>query len=350
MTGPGESTSRERGVGPSGAGDAGGTAGAERPVGTAGRVLAGLRSRWVRRGFVVAAVAAAVVAVAIEREAVGQALRQVSWSFVALASALSLLNVLFAALSWRAVAGGHGVRLGVRDAAVVYLVGQVGKYLPGGVWNLLASAELGRDRGVGRRRTVGTLLVGVLLSALVGGLLVLLTLPGVPGTPLATRGWLTLLAPLALLAMLPPVLDRVLGLFLRVARQPPAAERLDAAAVAVGSLWSLASWVAIGLQVLVLAVAVGADPGLPLLRLSVGGYALAWIVGTALVFLPAGVGAREAVLALAMAPVLDAGGILVVVLLSRVLLTLGDLGAAGGALAVQRWWPGGQPVPTSRRR
>ncbi|WP_143780585.1 lysylphosphatidylglycerol synthase transmembrane domain-containing protein [Ornithinimicrobium sp. CNJ-824] len=313
------------------------------------RALDLLRSPWARRGFLLAAVAAAVLALVVEREAAGRALDQVSWSFVVLALGLSVLNVLFAALSWRAVAGGLGVPLGVRDAAVVYLVGQVGKYLPGSVWNLLASAELGRDRGVGRRLTVGTLLVGVLLSAVVGAALVLVTLPGVGGTPLEPHGWLVLLAPVVLLLVLPPVLGRVLELALRVTGQAPARRRPDAGSVAAGSAWSLASWVAIGLQVLVLAVAVGAQPGVPLLRTSLGGYALAWLVGTALVFLPAGVGAREAVLALVLAPVLDAGAVLVVVLLSRVLLTLADLLAAGGAMLVQRWWPA-QPTPRSRRR
>lgn len=318
------------------------------------QVMALLRSPWVRRAFVVAAVAAAVVAVALERDAVGQALRQASWSFVALALALSLLNVFFAALSWRAVSVGLGAPLGVRDASVVYLVGQVGKYLPGGVWNFLASAELGSDRGVERRRTIGTMLVGVLLSAVVGGVLVLLTLPGARGTPLEAHGWLVLLAPLALVAVLPAVLNRVLTTLLRVGRQAPVEERLGAGAVVVSSLWSFASWVAVGLQVLVLAVAVGADPGMPLLRLSVGGYALAWIVGTALVFLPAGVGAREAMLALALAPVLGTGGILVVVLLCRVLLTVGDLAAAGIALVVARVAPpspaaSGQGSRRSRR-
>lgn len=298
-----------------------------------------LRSPWVRRGFVVAAVAAAVVAVVLEREGVGQALGQASWWFVALALALSLLNVFFAALSWRAVGAGLGAPLGVRDASVVYLVGQVGKYLPGGVWNLVASAELGSDRGVERRRTVGTMLVGVLVSTAVGAALVLLTLPGARGTPLEPYGWLVLLAPLGLVAVLPGVLNRALAGLLRVTRRAPVEERIGSGAVVVSSLWSLASWVAVGLQVLVLAVAVGADPGMPLLRLSVGGYALAWIVGTALVFLPAGVGAREAVLALAMAPVLGTGGILVVVLLSRVLLTVGDLVAAAVALLVARAAP-----------
>ncbi|SOC55983.1 lysylphosphatidylglycerol synthase domain-containing protein [Ornithinimicrobium cerasi] len=303
------------------------------------QVTAVLRSPWVRRGFVVVAVVAAVVAVVLERESVGQALTQASWSFVALAVVLSLLNVFFATLSWRAVSRGLGAPLGVRDASVVYLVGQVGKYLPGGVWNLVASAELGSDRGIERRRTVGTLLVAVLVSATMGGLLVLLTLPGAPGTPLEEWGWMRWLSPLLVVAVLPVVLNRVLVTLLRVTRQAPVHDRIGAGAVVESALWALASWAAIGLQVLVLAVAVGAEPGMPLLRLSVGGYALAWVVGFVLVFLPAGVGAREAMLALAMAPVLGTGGILVVVLLSRVLLTVADLASAGLALAVSRALP-----------
>ncbi|MFK5635022.1 lysylphosphatidylglycerol synthase domain-containing protein [Ornithinimicrobium sp. LYQ103] len=296
-------------------------------------VLDLLRSRWARRFFVVAAVAAAVVAVVLERDAVGEALARASWPLVLLAAVLSLVNVVLAALSWRSVSAGLGAPLGVRDAGVVYLVGQVGKYLPGGVWNLVASAELGSDRGVARRRTVGSLLVAVLLSAAMGGLLVVLTLPGAPG-PLQDLPWLVLLAPLALLAVLPAVLDRVLATLLRLTRQAPVEERIGAAATAAACGWSLLSWLAVGLQVLVLALSVGAEPGPALLRVSVGGYALAWIVGFVLVFLPAGVGAREAVLALALAPVLDTGAVLVVVLLSRVLVTLADLAAAGLALLV----------------
>ena len=70
-----------------------------------------------------------------------------------------------------------------------------------------------------------------------------------------------------------------------------------------------------------------------------GGFSAAEMVIPVLVFLPAGVGAREAMLALAMAPVLGTGGILVVVLLSRVLLTVADLASAGLALAVSRALP-----------
>lgn len=289
------------------------------------RLTALMRAPWVRRAFVLAAVGAAVVAVVLRWDEVAAALGQASWGLVLLALVLSLLTALLAMLSWRSVSAGFGAPLSVREASAVYLVGQVGKYLPGGVWNLAASAELGSDRGIERRRTVGTMLVAVLVSMAVAGALALSTLPGVPGSLLERHGWLVLLVPVALLALLPVVLNQVLVLLLRVTRQVPVAERIAPGAVLASAGWSLLSWLAVGLQVYVLALAVGAEPGMQLARLSVGGYALAWVVGFVLVFLPAGVGAREVVLAMAMAPVLDPGGVLVVVLLSRVLVTAGDL-------------------------
>lgn len=317
----------------------GGPAGARSRSGTGGRldrVSALLASPWVRRGFLVLAVGAAAVALFVQRAAVGDALQRAAWPLVLVALLLSVVGVLLAALSWRSVSAGFGAPLGVRDAAVVYLVGQVGKYIPGGVWNLAASAELGHDRGVARRRTVGTLLLGALLSAVVGGLLALVTLPGVRGTPLEDLGWLAWLTPLCLLAVLPVVLDQVLTVMLKVTRQEPVGDRIDLPTTAAACAWSLLSWLSFGLLVWVLAVAVGGEPGAMSMRLSMGGYAAAWIVGSALFFLPAGVGAREAVLGLALAPVLDAGGILVVVLLSRVLVTAGDLIGAGLALVLNR--------------
>lgn len=313
-----------------------------RDTGVLARLAAVLGSPWVRRVFLVLAVAAAVSAVVLERESVGAALRQVSWGQVVLATMLSLLTVVFAMLSWRAVGAGLGAPLGLREAAVVYLVGQVGKYLPGGVWNLVASAELGRDRGIERRRTVGSMVLAVMVSAAMGGLLVLLTLPGLPGGFLEDLAWLTWLAPLTVVVVLPPVLNRVLALLLRLTRQAPVAERIRIGAVAASGAWAVASWLAVGAQVLVLALAVGAEPDATLVRAAVGGYAVAWVVGFVLVFLPAGVGAREGVLALALSPVLGAGGVLVVVLLCRVLLTVADLVAAALALLVAR-------RPTSRR-
>ena len=76
--------------------------------------------------------------------------------------------------------------------------------------------------------------------------------------------------------------------------------------------------------------------------LLIGGYGLAWAVGFIVIIAPAGAGAREVALAAVLAAVLDvSGAVVVVVLLSRVLFTLVDLGAAGLGLL------GGKPRPAA---
>ena len=80
------------------------------------------------------------------------------------------------------------------------------------------------------------------------------------------------------------------------------------------------------------------------LLLSTGAYALAWTAGFLFVVAPAGCGRARRALVAALAPVLDRAGALAVAVLSRVLMTVGDLlwGAVGAALRVR----GGTDVAT----
>ena len=71
------------------------------------------------------------------------------------------------------------------------------------------------------------------------------------------------------------------------------------------------------------------------LLLATGGYALAWTVGFLFVIAPAGAGVRELALVAALAPVVDRPAALAVALLSRVLMTLGDLVLGAGGAAVR---------------
>jgi glycosyltransferase 2 family protein len=107
------------------------------------------------------------------------------------------------------------------------------------------------------------------------------------------------------------------------------------------------SWLFSGLQVWLLSISFGAPADVRTVLLMTAGYALAWAVGFLVIVAPAGVGAREVALATVLAPVLDAGEIVVVVLLSRVLFTAVDLVAAGSvALTVRGAHPEVErPVP-----
>ncbi|MCA1784223.1 MAG: UPF0104 family protein, partial [Intrasporangiaceae bacterium] len=71
---------------------------------------------------------------------------------MALAIGLALLAPFFTMLGWRAMLKDLGSDLRIAPAAGVFFVGQLGKYVPGSIWAVLAQAEMGARLGVPRRR------------------------------------------------------------------------------------------------------------------------------------------------------------------------------------------------------
>jgi len=307
-----------------------------------GSVLGALRSPWVRRVFVVLALGAAVWAVASQWDQVRGAVTALPLGTVLLALVVSLVYVFLTMMSWRAVLGDLGSRLPLRVAARVFFVSQVGKYLPGGVWNIVAAAEMGVDHAISRRRSVSGMLVALLVSIVSGLLLAVVAIAFAPQAAVESYGWIAWTFPLFLVLLAPPVLNRLLSFALRLTRRPPLEQPLSARGVAASSAWALAGWIAAGVQVWLIATALGMDSGFGTLAQAVGAYALAWTVGFLVVVVPAGVGVREAVLGAMLGGLLGGGAIVVTVLLSRVLLTAADLllGLVGAAYLRPRSAPG----------
>ena len=244
-----------------------------------------------------------------------------------------LAGLLSSALVWRALLRDLGAPLGARTALHVFFLGQLGKYVPGSVFAVAAQMELGRDQGLSRSRvgTASLLFMGVLVAA--GLLAAVVALPLTSPDALDDYGWVLLLLPLGLLLLAPPVLTRLVATALRVLRRDPLERPLSWGGTAQALGWALAMWAAYGVHLLLLVQPQegGEDAGL---LLCLGAYALAWTAGFLFVVAPAGAGVREAALVVALAPVLEAPAALAVALVSRVLMTLGDLlwGTVGAAL------------------
>ena len=296
------------------------------------RVAVLSRSRLLRVVFVLVTVVGAGIAVAADYEEFVAAATQLGPLSLVLALLVTVPNILFAAQAWRSVLADLGSRLGILQAARVFLVGQLGKYLPGSVWFLLAQMELAAEVGVPRQRSGSASIVNVVLSVATALVVTLATLPFAPSFLPSGFWWVFLLLPVLAAVLYPPFLNRGLNWLLRFARRAPLEHHISERGALTALGWSALSWLAIGAQVYVLATAVGAEATLPVFLLCLGGYTLAWAVGFLTIVAPAGAGAREAALLLVLAPVLSPGRALVVVVVSRVLLTLGDLGLAGAAL------------------
>jgi len=292
-----------------------------------------LGSRPVRWGFVVLAVGLGGYWVAEHWGSVTAALGRLEFLAVA-AALLSVLAALLATMEqWRLLLAGLGSPLPRRAAARIFFIGQLGKYVPGSVWPVLAQMELGTAHKVPRHRSASASVLTMLLSLFAGLLVALVTLPFVPGT--RSYRWVFLAAPVLLVCLQPRVLNRGLDRLLRLARRPPLDQPLSGRMIAGALAWSLASWVFFGLQIWLLATRLGLPYGSGAL-LAVGGFAFAWCVGFVIVFVPVGAGVRDVLLIAMLGPLIGAGAATATALVSRVVMTAGDLIMAAAAAGLAR--------------
>ncbi|WP_150239167.1 lysylphosphatidylglycerol synthase domain-containing protein [Nocardiopsis quinghaiensis] len=292
--------------------------------------------RWVRLALFLVVCVCAGLALRANWERAGEAVASLPLWVLPAAVLAGMTGLAAQMLAWRALLAGMGSPLPYRVAARVMFVGQLGKYLPGSVWAFVAQVELARDWRVPRSRGAAATLLAVAVTVAVSLAVAAAALP-LSSADAARRWWWALaLAPLLLAALHPRVVGwgirlaaRPFARFREVAEAGPLDVRGRAVAAAVG--WTLVAWVPLGLHVWVLTWAVGGD-ALRSVGPAVGAYALAWTLGLLVVFAPAGLGVREAVLVVALSPVVDAGAALVVAVLSRLVMTVADVGWAGLAV------------------
>jgi len=293
--------------------------------------------RAVKIAFGVAVLAYGVVFVVSRWSKLSGALAQASPGWIAAAFLFAMLGQWAAVLGFRAVLAASSRWLPVVDVAQVFFVSQLGKYIPGSVWPIVAVTQMCRKYGIARRAAAIAGLLAMLFSVVTGGLLgIVLVLVSTSGGA-AGLWWLVLLVPVAFAAVHPRVVVPLINFLLRLVRRAPVELDLTGAALRGSLGWPVVSWLLLGLQCWALVVALGGPP-LTSLAASIGGFALAYAAGTLFLPAPAGAGVREAVLGVALVNVIGAASsfgqekVIVVVLLSRVLLAVLDFAQAGAAM------------------
>ncbi|MGH8892332.1 MAG: lysylphosphatidylglycerol synthase domain-containing protein [Actinomycetes bacterium] len=251
--------------------------------------------------------------------------------------ALALAGVYLSFLLWRGVLATLDSPIAVRPAARLFFVTQLGKYLPGAVWPVVAQMRMGREMGVPRQRMALAFLLTLGLTTLVGVLVGVAALPAL----LRAEGRVVLLGllvvPVLVALLVPRVLNGLLDRGLRLIGRPPLERPFTERDVVRGVCWALLFWLVYGGHAWLLAVGLGADP-LEALPVAIGGFAIAFSLGPLLVVLPAGAGVREAVLVVLLAGVLTTPEATAVALTSRGILMLTD-GLLAGASVLR----GGRP-------
>lgn len=262
-----------------------------------------------------------------------------------LLAALALVWAGFVALilAWRITVTAAGRPLAPRDAAHIWIVSSLGKYLPGKVWALAGMMVLARDRGISGRAAAAAAVFQQIVSLGVGAILVFLSgrsqlIDRLPGGPLAF--WLLLTV--AVIALCLPLSSRVMALA-ALAVQTVGKGRLapgetDGEAFGMALPWPVlvrsalanaVAWFAYGGALLLLAHGLLPDLAHELsFERALGGFTAAYIAGVLAFLAPGGIGVREGLIVLLLAPAVGEGGAAVLALATRVLFTLAEFGAA----------------------
>jgi len=258
---------------------------------------------------------------------VGDALGDTSLAGAGAGLLLVLLGLFATGLLWLRLMACLDGALPLVDGLAKFFFGQLGKYIPGSVWSIGAQAELARRHAVPARVTVAAgllfLAYHVETAVLLGALALL---AGSLESP--WPDWVSWVALALAVTGLVPGIVRSLGR--RIAGREVRIGWADTVVV-VGLM--AVTWTAYACALVLM------SPGLPWGELAAlgGAFAAAYAVGVVVVFAPAGVGAREAVFVLLLAPVTGVAPATALALLTRVVHTGADaLIAAGWWLAARR--------------
>jgi len=228
------------------------------------------------------------------------------WGSFLLASGLLLVGFVLSALLWgRMVRELGGPELHPMESASIYFTSNLGRYVPGKIWQLAGLAYLSRKAGVPASLATGSAVL-VQATSLAGATVV--GAWALVGTPGATGGWGGWAAGAILLLVavttLPPVFRRLVALWFRLTGDEVPEDFGPGAGF--GARWVLvfaANWVVYAASFWIMARSFRVAGSF----LALGpAFAAAYVLGYVMIFAPAGGGVREGFLVALLTPYLGA--------------------------------------------
>ena len=251
------------------------------------------------------------------------------WGWIGVSCSVLLAGYFFSAWIWgRMVRDLGGPPVPARDAIRIYLVANLGRYLPGKLWQIAGLAYLARARGVPAPIAIAAAVVGQAV-ALAGAMLIGLVALGSAGPDLARWAPLAAVATFAVVIVVtvPTIFRPLLRLLLRfVPGETPAEVPIGASE---GLRWLglfTLNWACYALAFALLVHGLS----LPGNALDVGpAFAASYVMGYLVLFAPAGLGIREASMVAFLSPIMGPSGAALAALTARVWTTLVEVIPAG---------------------
>jgi uncharacterized membrane protein YbhN (UPF0104 family) len=293
--------------------------------------------RWLRIVGVAVALAAigfCAKTLADEWSSVRHSVEHANLGWIAIALCCSAAGMTCLGMLWWACLHVFGDTQRRSHAVAWYFGGELGKYLPGGIWPVVGRGELAQRGGVSRGTAYATTLLSYAVmcvaATIVCGALAPIAAASRGGLG---RGWaMVAVVPVGIAAVHPAILGRVLALGQRLTRGRVSLEPPPWSAMLTLIARAIPTWVLIGFASVAVTEALGYNQQPP--RVAFAAVA-AWILGFVAVPVPAGAGLRELAF-VALAGLGSAPGTAVAAI-ARVLLILVDgIGGLAGLWFARR--------------
>lgn len=217
------------------------------------------------------------------------------WGLVSLAALVVLVTYAMLIEGWRLVLATVGGALGRTDAARIWFVSNLARYIPGAFWQLGAMTEMARRRGVPVTVSTSSAVVITIVN-LFTGLAVATAFLATTPTMLTTRGRLVIAVGAVLLVLMPVAAPRLVGIARRVTGRDLAIPRVGLRPVVIAAVATTLAWLAYGVAfwIMTRAVLPGEWRDLPACIAIYTAYYLTGLLNPA----PAGIGAAEGAMVL----------------------------------------------------
>ncbi|HPK03675.1 MAG TPA: hypothetical protein PLS90_14600 [Candidatus Sumerlaeota bacterium] len=269
--------------------------------------------RWTKIAWLLACLVLLVAYGRRQWDEIAPLAADIHWFYLLPALALIVAGRIALSTAAREICLWSGTSFRHSQMLKIYAVTQLAKYVPGGVWHFVARGIAYSEAKMKTRRIAQNIVVENLIllggAVCVGLVGMLPTSPGLafvaPPIRFLTIGAALLIYPVA-----------VYGAAAIIRRDVPARSRLAVV------LFQLGAWLPIGAAFHFMIVALGISHVPP--AYAAGTFTLCWAIAFVAVFVPGGIGLREALLVYMLGPFMPASAAFTVAVLSRIVWTVAE--------------------------
>ena len=167
------------------------------------------------------------------------------WGLVTLAALVVLATYALLIEGWRLVLGTMGGTLGRVDAARIWFISNLARYIPGAFWQLGAMTEMARRRGVPITVSTSSAVVITIVNLFTGVAVATAFLATTPSM-LHTRGRVVLGLGALVLVLMPAVTPQLVRLARRVTGRDLVIPRVGLRPVVISAVATTLAWLAYG--------------------------------------------------------------------------------------------------------